>query len=62
MKGFCTADNLWVYDREKSEVRKSRPKTVAVKKGFYAVQGPDGARDYAEVERGSVWSRPRPRR
>lgn len=50
MRGFCPAGDLWVYDREKDERRKSRPETVAVKKGFYAVQGPDGARDYAEVE------------
>ena len=40
-----------MHDREKGESRKLRPKNVAVKKGFYAVQGHDGARDYAEVEK-----------
>lgn len=40
-----------MYDREKGEERKLRPKNVAVKKGFYAVQGHDGERDYAEVEK-----------
>ena len=48
---FCSDRDLWVYDLERGECRKSRPKTVAVKKGFYAVQDPDGSRDYAEVEK-----------
>ena len=51
MRGFCPTGDLWVYDREKGECRKSQPKTEAIKKGFYAVQGSDGARDYAEVEK-----------
>ncbi len=51
LKGFCPTDGLWVYDREKGECRKSRPKAVAFKKGFYAVQGSDGELDYVEVEK-----------
>lgn len=51
LRGFCPSDDLWVYDREKGECRKSQPKTVAVKKGFYAVQHPDGVKDYEEVEK-----------
>ena len=40
-----------MYDREKGEARRRNPRTVAVQKGFYAVQGPDGELDYAEVEK-----------
>ncbi len=51
LKGFGVAGQLWVYDREKGGIRKQGPKTVAVEKGFYAVRGPDGELDYAEVEK-----------
>lgn len=50
LKGFGAAGRLWVYDREKGEIRAQGPKTVAVEKGFYAVRGPGGELDYAEVE------------
>ena len=50
LKGFCPAGDLWVHDRERDASRKLTPKTVAVKKGFYAVRGPEGELDYAEVE------------
>lgn len=51
LKGFSVAGQLRVYDREKGEIRKQGPKTVAVEKGFYAVRGPGGELDYAEVEK-----------
>lgn len=50
LKGFSTAGNLWVYDREKRERRKLRPETVAIRKGFYTVEDPDGQKDHEEVE------------
>ncbi len=51
LKGFCPAAELWVYDREKDEHRKLPPEKVAIRKDFYAVEGPNGEKDYAEVER-----------
>ncbi len=51
LRGFCPAGDLWMYDREKGEIRRRNPKTVAVQKGFYAVRGPEGELDYAEVEK-----------
>lgn len=50
MRGFSTAGELWVYDREEGEARRRNPKTVAVRKGYYAARGHDGELDYAEVE------------
>jgi hypothetical protein len=51
LKGFCATAELWVYDRQKDEPRKLRPETVAIRKNFYTVEGPNGEKDHAEVER-----------
>lgn len=39
-----------MYDREKDEAHRRNPKNMAFRKGFYAVQGPDGELNYAEIE------------
>lgn len=51
LKGFCPTGEMWVYDREKGQYRKLRPETVAIRKDFYSVEGPNGEKDHAEVER-----------
>jgi hypothetical protein len=51
LKGYCPTADLWVYDREKDERRKMHPQTAAIRRDFYTVEGPDGKRDHAEVER-----------
>ena len=51
LKGFCSTAELWVHDCEKEHHRKLRPETVAIRKDFYTVEGPNGEKDHAEVER-----------
>jgi hypothetical protein len=49
LEGFCRDGLLWVYDKDKKEIRQQKPINTAVQKYYYSFENEDGQRD-AEVE------------
>jgi len=49
LEGFCRDGLLWVYDKDKKEIRQQTPINIAVQKYYYSFENDDGERD-AEVE------------
>lgn len=49
LAGFCRENRVWLYDREKKEVRWQTPKNTAVRTHFYSIENKNGTRT-AEIE------------
>ena len=49
LKGFCRNEHLWVYDREKNEIRRQTPINTAIQTHYYSFENKDGEKN-TEIE------------